>query len=485
MSVKAVLPFLFSALVVNSAVYAEVGGGDHERTVTLEINEYIDLSLEANLQWLQSKQQERTAASQLSVIEKQFYPTLVVSNSMMQESNDTYDTDSLINTADLNELAMEMNWLSPSAAQVKLKHAHTYGRREGLSSLSIDGGFTHLSTSQLLVKQPVIGGLYDNRSRLPVKAAQFALQIQQINLRINHLQALFDAIERVVELQYQQDLLALLKQILSYVNYRVELVQELVNTGQLSQDEILLVSQDKAIALLDVSEAESTLSVLMASLGGQLNTSIVPQLKLLASMGELSRCLNAETTVPPEAIHPRLQLALAELEQARIAHVQKRYSTWPKVDLFYQVDRQRDRDSSHSYTRSWGVQMSHSLYDPQLPVAKANARSDWVNASYSKDMVANQLLAEQQQSKKQLETLTSQLRQIDQAIDNARLLYNHELEKLQLGMTSVAQVYATHHRMVELQKRYLELERNQLLQRLSLALLVNQSISWETCAYGI
>lgn len=486
MNVKALsVLLLLSASVVNSAVYAEVGGRDHEGTVTLEINEYIELALSTNLQWLQTIQQERMVSSQLSAIEKQFHPTLVVSNSSMQESNDTYDTDTLVNTADLNELAVEMNWQSPTAAQVKLKHTHTYGRREGLSSLSVDDDFTHLSTSQLQVKQPVIGGLYGNQSRLPVKAAQTVLQIQQINLRINQLQALSSAIERVVGLQYQQDLLALLNQILSYVDYRVDLVQELVNTGQLSRDELLQVNQDKAIALLDVSEVQSTLSVLMASLGTQLNTSIAPRLSLLESMGDLSRCLHSEVSITADTAHPRLQLARAELEQARIEHVQKRYSTWPTVDLFYQVDRQRDRDSNHSYTRSWGVQMSHSLYDPKLPLDKANARANWINASYSKDMVANQLIAEQQQSKKQLVILTSQLRQIDQAIDNAQLLYNHELEKLQLGMSSAAQVYATHHRMVELQKRHLELERNQLLQRLSLALLANQPISWQECAHGI
>ncbi len=432
--------------------------------VVLNIAQFVDLALNQSYTALQYQHQHTSEKLLLTAAQNTLLPELSFTSEVGKERKNTSGAAYQDHYQEGIDGGVNVAWALPTGAEFSASYTHEYGRALGLQSLGVATDYRRTEVTSAQLTQPILQRHPIAHRRLPLEAARLQWQAYQAQGQLIQLQAMRDALLGVVDYQNMADQVALNRRAVEYSEYRVQVAQNLLLAGRVTQTQVTSATLDWYQRQAQLLKVQGELRLLLGRLGAQLQVGYRIDLQAMPSMVRLTQCLaQGEGQALGVSAHPQITQASAQVMRLQKQHQLTQYDLWPKANLFYRYSGTHSSALEDTIERSVGLSFSYSPTQWQTKANQASSRNTWINAQYDLDAARKTLENEHYLRSQQQQLLASQLKLARQLVALAKTTYDNQLLRFEEGVVSAASVRDAHNQWQETQVSLLD-EQTQWLQ---------------------
>jgi len=463
-------------------VTPSVSLGQSITPVTLNIAEFVDLALNQSFSALQYHQRKRSQVLSLAAIENRHLPQFAINTQVGKERKNTYSTIYQDHYQEGIDGGVSMAWTLPTGANLSASYQHEYGRALGLESLGINKDYQSTEVTSAELTQPLLQSSPIDQEYLPVEAARLQWLSYQAQGQLLALEGIRDALLGFVDYQLTVDKVELYQQAVEYSAYRVQVAQDLLAAGRVTQSEVASVTVDWHQRQAQLVRAKGDKRLLLGRLGAQLQVDYTVELNPMQHLPALTQCLmKGQGEATEIRLHPQVTQASASVSQLQKKYQLTQYDLWPKLDLFYRYKGTHSSLVEDSIERSVGVKFSYNPTQWQAEADQALSRSTWLDARYGLDASRKALINEDHLRSQQQQQLERQLQLALQLVNLAQESYQQQLLRFEEGVASSASVRDAQNQLQEAQMSLLDDQSNWLKNRLHWNYAQSRAVSFAAC----
>jgi outer membrane protein TolC len=450
--------------------------------VTLTIAQFVDLALNQSFTALQYQHQQTSERLLLTAAENTHLPQLSLTSEVGKERKNTYSTAYQDHYQEGIEGGVNMAWTLPTGANLSASYTHEYGRALGLQPLGVSTDYRRTEVTSAELTQPLLQRHPIDQQRLPIEAARLQWQAYEAQGHLLNLGGVRDALLGVVDYQSMVDQVALNQQAVEYSHYRVQVAQNLLLAGRVTQSEVSSAELDWYQRQGQLLKVQGDLQLLLGRLSSQLQVGYTVDLQPMPSMVQLTQCLaQGEGKTLGVNAHPQMTQASAQVSRLQKQHQLTRYDLWPKANLFYRYSGTHSSTVEDTIERSVGISFSYTPTQWQTRANQAISRNTWLNARYDLDATRKTLENENYLRSQQQQLLERQSDLALQLVALAEKTYGQQLLRFEEGVASAASVRDAHNQWQETQMSLLDEHTQWLQNRIHLNYAQGREIHFLAC----
>ena len=330
----------------------------------LSLPTYVNLFVDKGFSALQYQQRIKEQMLALELADQHFVPTVSLSTQYGQQDKNLYLTQALDNQTTGFDSTISTNWRSPTGATLTLSVQQQHGALEGLTSLNVPESTQTNTTSTLAIDQPIIGGLWNNISKLPQVRAKHEWRLFETEGRLLRMNNIRTALLGYVEFQLYVDVTKILQDALEFAEFRTQATAQRYDEGQIVYSELLSAQLELHQRRAALEKSHDDMRLIQNRLGALIDTQRRIQLLPLKSIDSLLRCTKVqEEYVDRLLVHPELIMADLNREITSTQYQEHQYSLWPKVSLFYSQTFKDNAVTLNDRTESYGMKASFTPFN--------------------------------------------------------------------------------------------------------------------------
>jgi len=463
------------------AIRAEEAG---EGIVTLNIAEFVALTLSQSFSSLQYNQKNNSQTLSLKAIENRHLPQVSFNTKVGKERKNTMGTAYQDHYQEGIDGGVSVAWRLPTGAQFNTSYQQEYGRALGLESLGTNNDYQRTQVTSVEITQPLFQTHPIDQEYLPVEAARLQWAAYQAQGQLLKLESARDALLGFINYQQMVDTVALSQKSVEYSFYRVQVAQDLFLAGRVTQSEVASAKVDWQQRKVQLVRVEGNKKLLLGRLGAILQVDYLVALTPMENVPLLTQCLiNGETETTGVALHPQITEASAGVSRLQKQYQLTRYDLWPTLDVFYSYKGTHSSHVEDAIERSVGVEFSYSPAQWQTEATQAISRSTWLEARYGLDATRKALVNEGRFRQQQQQQLEQQLHLAAQLVALAQEAYRQQLLRFEEGMASTASVKDAQNQLQESQLSLLGDQTEWLKNRMHWNYAQNSGVNVMACVF--